>query len=188
MRANDDEAIDGNARAWKALAPKVPDEWFARRSGRSSLHGARHTQRVHIHAQRLTTELGWPEPDPRLALSAALWHDIGRLHDGKEPEHGRDSARHALNLGLTKPLAPADAELALFAVAFHSLRDEEGRRAARGLAQPERALGLPWMLKDADALDRVRLGGRWAIRTRELRFLFIPRHIGFADELLRVFG
>jgi len=181
MRAN-----DGDAKAWRALAPKVPVEWFA--VPPSWTHGVRHTQRVHIHAQRLTTELGWAESDRRLALAAALWHDIGRRHDGKEPEHGANSAKHALKLGLPGALAPDDAELALFAVTFHSLHDEEGRRAARGLAQPERALGLLWMLKDADALDRVRLGGRWAIRTRELRFLFTPRHIGFADELLRVFG
>jgi len=35
----------------------VPAEWFAHFS---SLHGARHTQRVHIHAQRLVRELRWP--------------------------------------------------------------------------------------------------------------------------------
>ena len=32
-------------------------EWFAHFSW---LHGVRHTQRVHIHAQRLVRELRWP--------------------------------------------------------------------------------------------------------------------------------
>ena len=46
------------------MAPEVPVEWFA--VPPSSTHGVRHTQRVHIHARRLTTQLGWPEPDRRL--------------------------------------------------------------------------------------------------------------------------
>jgi hypothetical protein len=54
-----------------------------------------------------------------------------------------------------------------FAITRHSLRDrgaeEEAARLAtvddeaRRLAQPERALRVLWLLKDADALDRVRL-------------------------------
>lgn len=181
-------ANDGDVKAWTALAPDVPAEWFVRRRPRSSLHGVRHTQRVHIHAQRLTTELGWDESDRQLVLTAALWHDIGRLTDDGEREHGAKGARRALSLGLTRQLAPADAELALFAVAFHSLDDEEGEDEARELAQPARALKLLWLLKDADALDRVRLGGPRAIKTTTLRFPCTASHIDFADELLSIFG
>ena len=59
-------AADADATAWAARAPDVPTEWFVRPS---TLHGVGHTQRVHIHAQRLTGELGWAEPDAQLAAS-----------------------------------------------------------------------------------------------------------------------
>ena len=92
---------DGEARTWAALAPHVPDDWFVHPS---RLHGVRHTQRVHVHAQRLTSELRWDDADTRLVLSAALWHDIGRTNDGEDPRHGAQSAARALELGL--PDAP----------------------------------------------------------------------------------
>ena len=95
---------DGDARAWAALAPNVPDDWFVHPS---RLHGVRHTQRVHVHAQRLTSELRWDDADTRLVLSAALWHDIGRTNDGEDPRHGAQSAARVLELGL--PDAPATA-------------------------------------------------------------------------------
>jgi HD superfamily phosphodiesterase len=175
---------DDDAERWRELAPEVPREWFVHES---CTHGVCHTQRVHIHAQRLTTQLGWPEPDRRLVLCAALWHDIGRRHDGKEPEHGAGGAQRAQALGLCDGLATPDRDLALFAITYHSLDDRAGEREARGAAEPERALRLLWLLKDADALDRVRLGGPWAIRKRTLRHPCTESHIGFADELLRVF-
>ena len=46
-----------DASAWAGQTADVPAEWFAHFS---SLHGVRHTQRVHIHAQRLVRELRWP--------------------------------------------------------------------------------------------------------------------------------
>ena len=72
-------------RAWAGRAADVPARWFARQSG---LHGVRHTQRVHIHAQRLVRELDWQDDDAQVVLQAALWHDIGRVNDGWDPRHG----------------------------------------------------------------------------------------------------
>lgn len=169
---------DGDAKAWAALAPQVPEDRFVRHS---TLHGVRHTQRVHIHAQRLTSELRWGEADVRLVLSAALWHDIGRTDDSEDPRHGAQGAARALQLGLLEALPTAEGDLVLFALVHHCLDDEDAedgvtwwhaarlrgaaRRPgdespaveARRLAEPERALRILWLLKDADALDRVRL-------------------------------
>jgi HD superfamily phosphodiesterase len=174
------------ARAWLARAPAVPEDWFAHFSW---LHGVRHTQRVHIHAQRLTEELRWDEPDTRLILCAALWHDIGRTHDGVEPEHGEGSVRRADALGLLAPLPPDDADVVRFAIACHC-RSDRGAAAesaawarARRLAEPERALRVLWLLKDADALDRVRLSRYEAADPRQLRHPEAIALLGFADEL-----
>ena len=155
------------AEAWARRAPLVPEEWFFHRSW---LHGASHTKRVHIHAQRLLEQLGWGDADAKLVLRAALWHDIGRVGDGIEPGHGAASAARADVLGLSAHLATADAAVVRFAIVRHSLHDRGAQECAqqlagsadeaRRLAEPERALRALWLLKDADALDRVRLGER----------------------------
>ena len=163
----------------------------------SSLHGVCHTQRLHIHAQRLTRELGWAELDAQLALKAALWHDIGRTDDGEDDGHGAQSAARAAQLGLTEALAPADAATVLFAVFFHCLPDETAEeeaprwheeregRGARRLPDPGQALRILWLLKDADALDRVRLGGgAYEVDSSALRHDCTCAMVGFAEELL----
>ena len=185
-----DDALKAEAAAWAARAPHVPQEWFRRHS---RLHGPGHTRRVHVHAQRLLEQIGWPEADATLVLRAALWHDIGRLGDGVEPDHGRLSAEHADELGLSAALAPDDAAVVRFAIRRHSLRDrgaeEEAARLAsaddptRRLAQPERALRVLWLLKDADALDRVRLGLGEQADSRQLRHPETVRLIPFAAAL-----
>jgi HD superfamily phosphodiesterase len=156
--------------------------WFARSS---ELHGVRHTQRVHIHAQRLVRELSCPESDARLVLAAALWHDIGRVNDGWDPQHGELSATRVVELDLHASLAGSDAGLVLFAVRYHCRDDEHGELSAVGEDDPERARRILRLLKDADALDRVRLGG--GAREVDSTTLRHPCTIGmvdFAVELL----
>lgn len=188
-----DEVLRSDAAAWAARAPAVPQDWFRRQS---RVHGPAHTSRVHIHAQRLIERLDWSSADRRLVLLAALWHDIGRLGDGVEPEHGRRSAERADALGLATGLAPADAAVVRFAIARHSLTDrgaaEKAARlaaaadGARHLAQPERALRVLWLLKDADALDRVRLGFGEQADPRQLRHPEAIDLIPFAGALFAV--
>jgi uncharacterized protein len=185
--------FDGEAALWAARAPHVPPAWF-RRSSR--LHGPAHTQRVHVHAQRLLGALGWDERDARLVLSAALWHDIGRETDGIEPRHGERSVRRADELGLTAALEPAEAAVVRFAIRRHSLPDRGAAAPAeqlaadpdeaRRLAEPERALRVLWLLKDADALDRIRLGWGECADPRQMRHPESVTMIPFAAELFTV--
>jgi putative nucleotidyltransferase with HDIG domain len=184
--------LQAEASIWARCAPRVDEEWFVRRS---SLHGVLHTQRVHIHAQRLTRELGWAERDARLVLLAALWHDIGRTHDGVDHRHGDKSVARARRLGLAKALAPEDAASVLFAIRFHCLPDRraEGEVQSRPegpgpdglppLADPDRALRILWLLKDADALDRIRLGFWESADPRQLRYRETTKLIPFAAAL-----
>jgi HD superfamily phosphodiesterase len=179
-----------DAALWATRAPRVPEGWFRHRS---RLHGVRHTQRVHIHAQRLTGQLGWPRADQELVLSAALWHDIGRKGDGVEPAHGRGSVARADELALTAELSDADAAVVRFAIERHSLSDGGAEQLAaelagahdpaRRLAEPERALRVLWLLKDADALDRIRLGFGERADPRQLRHPQTVELIGFAEAL-----
>lgn len=177
-----DTLVTADALAWLGRAPEVPGEWFLHPS---SLHGVRHTQRVHIHVQRLTRALRSNEPDARLALCAALWHDIGRRHDGWDPSHGFNGAARAARLGLTRALTPADAEIVLFAVRYHSCPDEEGDAQAGRQPMPERAIRALRLLKDADALDRVRLTPWEAADPNQLRHPETIAMLAFAQELYR---
>ena len=65
------------------------------RRARASIHGISHVRRVLIHAQAIAAardiDADWFES---LVLAAA-WHDIGRTHDGREPEHGPNSVAKA---------------------------------------------------------------------------------------------
>ena len=182
-----------DAAFWAQRAPQVDETWFRRRS---SLHGVRHTQRVHIHAHRLTQELEWPAADRELALQAALWHDIGRLGDGVEPGHGAGSVERSDELGLTAVSSAEDAAVVRFAILRHSLPDggaveHAEQLAAAGspelrLTDPERALRVLWILKDADALDRCRLRFGEQADPRQLRTPRSVQLIDFAEALYQM--
>jgi HD superfamily phosphodiesterase len=187
------DAVRADAVAWAARAPEVPDHWFHRPESR--LHGPGHTRRAHVHAQRLLEQLRWDPADAELVLLAALWHDIGREGDGVEPEHGRRSAERADAEGLTAELTGGDAAIVRFAILRHSLPDRGAEPAAelaasedgaRRLADPERALRALWLLKDADALDRVRLGYGEVADPRQLRHRETVELIPFASALYAV--
>ena len=172
-------------RLWSEQAPEVQAEWFLHFS---ELHGVRHTQRVHIHADRLASKLEWPAADTHLLLQAALWHDIGRRHDGLEPEHGGNSVLRARELGLTQSLPAPDAALVEFAMRQHSLEDAHSERAAGAEDEPERALRILHLLKDADALDRVRLPAFQWPRPDLLHHRCTVDSLEFAHGLLGALG
>ena len=175
-RPRGDAASRRGAR-WLARRPDVPACWFLHDS---RLHGVSHTQRVHVHAQRLIAGLGWTQADGELVLRAALWHDIGRHGDGVEPGHGASSVARADELAPPRRSFPADAAVVRFAILTALPARRRRRRSwrrswrpvrseARRLAEPERALRVLWLLKDADALDRVRLGWGECADPRQLR-------------------
>jgi hypothetical protein len=103
---------------------------------------------------------------------AALWHDIGRTDDGVDYYHGAKSAGRVVSLGLHCNLPAKVYETALYAITHHCGSEAHGERAAHSVryrasgdrnihteqVDPEAALRVFRLLKDADALDRVRLG------------------------------
>jgi len=103
------------------------------------------------------------------------------------PAHGALGAARVVELGLHESLPEADAQLALFAIRYHCRDDGQGSLRAAGQDDPERALRILWLLKDADALDRVRLGGgAYEVDSTALRHKCTLAMVGFAEELLSV--
>lgn len=119
----------------------------------SLLHGRLHTHRVMAWVCVLSAKLKM-NGQGRLAFFAAKVHDLGRLTDGKEPGHGQRSAD--LCLGKYRELfeyfglSGSDYQVVSDAVRWHSRSDEP----------PDGCNGIEVinLLKDADGLDRVRLG------------------------------
>ncbi len=141
--------------------PAIDAAWFVRPNGfqaARTIHGIGHTQRVWIHAMEIAAALdfsGWQ----REALShAAIWHDIGRTNDHADYYHGAKSAGRVVGLGLHEGLRPIVRDTALFAVTHHSGSEEHAERAIAWLAEPQPCADVFRALKDADGLDRVRLG------------------------------
>lgn len=119
----------------------------------SSLHGYMHSYRVMLHVLRLGLITG-QENAARLAFFAAYIHDMARKHDGYCTVHGAEAANLKLPLYKEKFLNNGATVSDLLtigrATALHSTATEA--------AHNDKDYYTIAILKDADALDRIRLG------------------------------
>lgn len=124
---------------------------------KSAVHGSGHINRVLLLAGIIASMEELEESFLRLYLAAASYHDVGRTFDGLDWDHGLRSAEQMETL--TGYQGEALRELQ-GAVAAHSFPDEqmEARVMSYTPRNRARAMRLAELLKDADNLDRVRLG------------------------------
>ncbi|MBW6492707.1 MAG: hypothetical protein K0B15_16100 [Lentimicrobium sp.] len=119
----------------------------------SRLHGIMHTYRVMLHVLRLGRITG-NISEARNAFFAAYIHDMARKHDGYCNKHGTDAANNKLLLYKDLFIANGATENDLLitgkATSMHSVAYE--------LPKSDRDWLTVAILKDADALDRIRLG------------------------------
>jgi len=150
-----------------------PPSLFAHQS---TLHGQAHVARVMVHAFRLIEATGFTAETPRL-WAAVYLHDIARTHDGTCHRHGADAWARLTTL---------DNVRALFTRAGVTDGDDPAIEAAVTVHctgepphdHPHRRLMA--LLKDADGLDRVRLGD---LDPRYFRHRETPGMVGFARRL-----
>ena len=167
-----------------ALAYPLAPSWFERPH---SIHGISHTRRVLIHA-RAIAEARDLDPDWFDAVVLAVaWHDIGRTHDGREPEHGANSVAKVQTLGLADDVASPVMARTFFAMEYHSLPDHVAIERAAALEPGHRPeigtmLRVLWLLKDADGLDRVRIDD---LDPAQLRYEESVRMVERAQRLLQ---
>ena len=197
----EEDAYSIGPRACNEAVPDPEPAWFLRASGydaSGSIHGMNHTRRVMIHAGGIARAEGFAPWEGQALMHAARWHDIGRTHDGVDYYHGAKSAGKVLALDLHRGLAPQVYEAALAAVTHHSGSEEHGERAMayleffqmggsgyrRHRVPAEGAMRVFRALKDADALDRVRLGD---LDTSYLRFASSLLRVDIAWQLLEEF-
>ena len=152
----------------------------------SDYHGPGHIGRVMLLGAIIAMQQRFTARETELLLIACAYHDIGRINDYRDEHHGRraaDMLPEIPGLGVT-----AD-ELTCIqaAVATHSTDDEkiDAFAGAYGVAAETGALcrRLCKGLKDADNLDRVRIGD---LDTRHLRFPESKRMKPTAEAICRL--
>jgi hypothetical protein len=151
----------------KIISMTIPrPRWFWMQPP-SHLHGRGHTARVMVWAAMLTRGTEWFGP----VVWAAACHDLRREDDGADPEHGfRAGAWVRTRLPQILQEPPAELELIASACDWHVCPDRHSEWDHPTL----------WLLKDADGLDRVRLGD---LDKRFLRHEAARQRIGDAQRL-----
>lgn len=137
-------------------------------------HDKAHSMRVMFLSLVLGTVEGLPEQDLVCLCMTAIFHDVGRKGNGVETGHGASSATAYKKYRAPIILLPDkkygyrrliihDADpMVAFLIKYHDLSDEVAFSAISRMkamkGQEKRAKQLYDIFKDADALDRVRLG------------------------------
>ena len=143
----------------------------------SRIHGIMHTYRVMIHVLNLGVLTGFLN-EARTAFFAAYIHDMARKNDGYCTRHGADAAADYLGkyseLFEQNGASPTDLRQIALTVSLHSAMDNNLPDLA--------AQKVLFLLKDADALDRIRLGED-DLDPSYLRFDVTHQCIPFANTL-----
>lgn len=149
------------------------------------IHGINHTKRVLILCDKLA-ELNELSPeDGKMLMVSALWHDIGRINDFFDYHHGISSFAKAIKIRLYPydDLTESELEIVRYIVENHPIDDTNGiENIANYSVDRDLATKLYFLFKDADALDRLRIGD---LNPNYLRNQYSRRLIGYASELLR---
>lgn len=148
---------------------------------KSELHGISHNERVSIFAYAIGLIEELTDKDLKILLEAAKYHDIGRIDDTEDELHGKRSSDKIDNL---VEMPEEDLNILKTICICHSIEDSEFERVfeSLGIRDIERCSKLVEILKDADALDRVRIKNN-GLDTRYLRTESAKRMVPAAYEL-----
>lgn len=160
------------------MTPTVPTpDLFTHRS---QLHGQRHVARVMLHAMRLVEATNMQHLRTQL-WAAVFLHDLARTHDGQCYRHGADAVERWQG---EPTLAAMLAQQGIHAEAEPGVRLAVTLHCKPNHHEPPRDSPdwpLVALLKDADGLDRVRLGD---LNPSYLRW---PQSQGMVDFAQRLF-
>jgi len=141
----------------------------------SELHGVDHMARVFIVQELICDRLEQQgvAVNREVVRWAAATHDVGRIDDGIDLEHGKRSAQW-IRKNLNDQMTPELLDMVTYIVHWHVPHDSEAPVMTTELK----------VLKDADGLDRVRLGD---LDTRYLRTDASKGLVGLADDLYQAY-
>ncbi len=148
---------------------------------KSLIHGKKHIERVCFLALILSDKLDLSADDTKLLLTASAYHDIGRKNEFTDAEHGLRAAKVVERyVGYDGD----DLKILKASIEAHSRSDALMREVIDKyeVTDVERALKLTRILKDADALDRVRI---YDLDKKYLRFDESMDLVDLAKQLFR---
>lgn len=133
-------------------------EVYKKMGNRSGIHAVEHSVRVILYALLIGWLAGLNDDDLETLAIAGAYHDIGRIDDLENSEHGEASKKIFQKKAKEENWSYRQEEVAGFLMEFHCRSDEEAKMAAQHFSNPNQVLKLLWIFKDADALDRLRIG------------------------------
>ena len=150
---------------------------------KSLIHGRTHIERVCFLALILSEKLDLSADDTKLLLTASAYHDIGRKNEFVDAEHG---LRAAEVVGRYVDYEGDDLKILRASIEAHSRSDSMISDVIDkyDIADVERALKITRILKDADALDRVRI---FDLNTKYLRFEESHGLVDLAKNLFKAY-
>jgi len=145
----------------------------------SKMHGLGHIERTILQGGFCAMEEGLDRTDTELLLEACSYHDVGRQNDWVDDLHGHRSAQQ---IGALTGRTGEELKLLQGAVDAHSRKDKVLLETIQsyGPALQDRAVRLAQLLKDADGLDRVRIGD---LNPAYLRRESSRKRVGLAREV-----
>ena len=179
------DELAARARKWLVFMLERVDYWHAG----GIVHLREHWARVLVHALVIGAHEGIDDCDLEALCATAMFHDTRRKNAMYDTGHGARAAKH-YRAACERDDVEFDAR-AWLTMAFHDRDDAVGLAAIATWgakhgyddAWIERAQLLYRIFKDADALDRPRVGPGY-FDARYLRIPFSKEQIDFALELL----
>ncbi len=161
-----------------------------------AVHGISHNERVVLHACYIGIKEGLKDNELDNLLRAALYHDIGRKlipkgTKGIGKQHGIESARilEQNSDELLSEKSKEDIDVVRALCIAHSQDDDKIEELLRehGISLNDETLKLIKILKDADALDRVRLPHS-RLDEKLLRTEIAKGMVGLSKELYKEYS
>lgn len=175
------EIVRNNA-VFQDVMSDVKEEFFIN----DSIHGISHNERVALLACYIGIQENLNNEELRLVLEAAKYHDIGRSFEGNHGQYSAiiiDRNKEHIFSNLSE-----DEINTIKALCYgHSVDDKKYIEIAKlyGIKNIEKFKRLLDIVKDAGALDRVRLPRFGQLDEKYLRTETSKRIIDFSKELFR---
>ena len=150
------------------------------------MYGARHAVRVIFILRELERYQLLSTQHKTILAYAGLYHDIGRKDKEEDLVHGFESYRIISNAGIIDDsLNDEELEIMKFIIQCHCINDEDGYKALKDykIQDVETARLLYDMFKDANSLDRIRLGD---FNIKYLRCYYSYKVKDFAQKLYTI--
>ncbi|MEN6326400.1 MAG: hypothetical protein ABFD18_09395, partial [Syntrophomonas sp.] len=175
----------GIIQQYNSYAQKINNKWFHNPQG---IHALSHTRRVLLLSLIISYLEKYNEEERTLLCLASIYHDIGRVNDGYDPDHGIASYQKLIDENLLALANNQDQEILRFLVQNHAIPDQSAYKKLNhyDLGDVDRTLRLYDAFKDADGLDRVRIKdlNPEYLRTRSAYRLILAAHQLYSQKVI----